>query len=375
MKPRDFINFFKTKSGKLVVFALLFGGGLVLFGVIRDRSRSQDEMDVRVSPSTNHTDNPQVVQTIQRPSEPYRPPPPKPEPPPAPKPATNEPPKVVAPPKPPEPRPVQIEPISLFADATAGVAEPKSLGSIYAPFGRLISCETVITVDSASIQTPIVGLITEDVYHAGKLVIPAGTEVHGTAQTDRHRERIASGTAWTLVWQTGEELRLKAMALDREFSGDQEGWGITDGSAGLRGRLIKSDNLAEVKLFAATFLAGAAGALTEKEQTIFGTVDSRSLNNAPFKGAEKVLSVYAQRIYEAIQRDGFYVRVPSGKQFYLYVLQTVDRDAATLGGSATPFAGADTAKPASEVQAPTFGVSATPPSDPIKSPSNPVFEP
>jgi len=375
MKPRDFINFFKTKSGKLVVFALLLGGGLVLFGVIRDRSRSQDEMDVRVGPSTNHTDNPQVVQTIQRPSEPYRPPPLKPEPPPAPKPATNEPPKVVAPPKPLEPRPVQIEPISLFADATAGVAEPKSLGSIYAPFGRLISCETVITVDSASIQTPIVGLITEDVYHAGKLVIPAGTEVHGTAQTDRHRERIASGTAWTLVWQTGEELRLKAMALDREFSGDQEGWGITDGSAGLRGRLIKSDNLAEVKLFAATFLAGAAGALTEKEQTIFGTVDSRSLNNAPFKGAEKVLSVYAQRIYEAIQRDGFYVRVPSGKQFYLYVLQTVDRDAATLGGSATPFAGADTAKPASEVQAPTFGVSATPPSAPIKSPSNPVFEP
>jgi len=213
------------------------------------------------------------------------------------------------------------------------------------------------------------------VYHAGKLVIPAGTEVHGTAQTDRHRERIASGTAWTLVWQTGEELRLKAMALDREFSGDQEGWGITDGSAGLRGRLIKSDNLAEVKLFAATFLAGAAGALTEKEQTIFGTVDSRSLNNAPFKGAEKVLSVYAQRIYEAIQRDGFYVRVPSGKQFYLYVLQTVDRDAATLGGSATPFAGADTAKPASEVQVPTFGVSATPPSNPIKSPSNSVFEP
>lgn len=374
MKPRDFINFFKTKSGKLVVFALLFGGGLVLFGVIRDRSRSQDEMDVRVSPSTNHTDNPQVVQTIQRPSEPYRPPPLKPEPPPAPKPATNEPPKVAKPPKSPEPRPVQIEPISLFADATAGVAEPKSLGSIYAPFGRLISCETVITVDSASIQTPIVGLITEDVYHAGKLVIPAGTEVHGTVQTDRHRERIASGTAWTLVWQTGEELRLKAMALDREFSGDQEGWGITDGSAGLRGRLIKSDNLAEVKLFAATFLAGAAGALTEKEQTIFGTVDSRSLNNAPFKGAEKVLSVYAQRIYEAIQRDGFYVRVPSGKQFYLYVLQTVDRDAATLGGSATPFAGADTAKPASEV-APTFGVSATPPSNPIKSPSNPVFEP
>jgi hypothetical protein len=375
MKPRAFIDFFKTKSGKLVLFAVVFGGGLVLFGVFRDRSRSPDEMDVRVSPLTNHADGAQVVQTIQRPSEPYRPPPPKPEPPPVPPPATNEPPKFVPPPKPQEPRPVQIEPISLFADATAGVAEPKSLGTIYAPFGRLISCETVITVDSASIQTPIIGLVTEDVYHAGRLVIPAGTEVHGTAGTDRQRERIASGTSWTLVWQTGEELRLKAMALDREFSGDQAGWGITDGSAGLRGRLIKSDNLAEIKLFAATFLAGAANALTEKNQTVFGTVDSRSLNNAPFKGAENVLSVYAQRIYDTVQRDGFYVRVPSGKQFYLYVLQTIDRDAATLGGSATQTADASRAKPAAGLPAPTSSVPVTPPLDLIRSPSNPVFEP
>ena len=78
---------------------------------------------------------------------------------------------------------------------------------------------------------------------------------------------------------------------------------------------------------------GAASALTEKEQTIFGAVDSRSLNNAPFQGAHKVLSVYAQRIYDAIQRDGFYVRVPSGKQFYLYVLTNSDATEATLGAS------------------------------------------
>jgi len=84
------------------------------------------------------------------------------------------------------------------------------------------------------------------------------------AQTDRHRERIASGTSWTFVWQTGEELHLKAIALDREFSGNQEGWGITDGSAGLRGSIIKTDNMAEIKLFAATFLAGAANGVCDR---------------------------------------------------------------------------------------------------------------
>jgi len=265
----------------------------------------------------------------------FRPPTTKTNAPPAPlPPKTNEPPKVVVEKPKPEP-PQQLPTISLFADASVGVPEPKTLGEIYAPFGRLIPCETVLTVDSASIQTPIVGLITENIYHAGKLVIPAGTEVHGTAQTDRHRERIASGGSWTLVWQGGEELRLKAIALDREFSGDQEGWGITDGSAGLRGRIIKSDDMAEIKLFAATFLSGAEDALTEKEQTVFGTLETPSLNNAPFKGAQQVLAAYAQRIYESIQRDGFYVRVPSGKQFYLYVLQTLDAADARVGGGET----------------------------------------
>jgi len=141
-----------------------------------------------------------------------------------------------------------------------------------------------------------------------------------------------------LVWQTGEELSLKGIALDREFDNgtNQTGWGITDGSAGIRGRIIKSDDMAEIKLFAATFLSGAAGALTEKEQTVFGTLDRPSLNNAPFKGAQQVLAAYAQRIYESIQRDGFYVRIPSGKQFYLYVLQTIDRADARVGGGDTP---------------------------------------
>jgi hypothetical protein len=209
------------------------------------------------------------------------------------------------------------------------------LSATFAPFGRLIPCETIITVDSSSIQTPIVGLVTENVYYGGRLIIPAGTEIHGMAQTDRQRERIAGNTSWTFVWQDGQELRLKAIALDREFDDEtnQAGWGITDGSAGLRGEIIKSDNLADIKLFAATFLSGAANALTEKQQTVFGPVNAPSLNNAPFQGAQAVLQTYAQQIYDSIQKDGFYVRVPSGKQFYLYVLQTIDRADATLGGA------------------------------------------
>jgi hypothetical protein len=211
--------------------------------------------------------------------------------------------------------------------------ERKPLSKFYAPYGRLIPCELIVTIDSSSIQTPIIGLITEDIYHDGRLIIPAGTEVHGTAQADRKRERIASNGGWTLVWQTGEELHLDGIALDREKNQDGQGWGITDGSAGLRGQVLKTDNLAELKLFAATFLSGAASALTVNQQTIYGSQLVPTLQNAPLKGAQDVLGTYAQQILDTIQRDGFYVRVTAGKEFYLYVTQTIDKSDAVVGGT------------------------------------------
>ena len=339
MKPRDFLNFFKTKSGKLVTFGALFAGGLIIFGTIRKHHTPAEDAVGVTPPATNSVSGkPQVVQSVLRNMQPFNPPAAKPE---AVSPSstrataapsvfTNAGPLPVTPPRQAE----LLAPIGLFADSSAGVARPKKLSAVYAPFGRLIPCETVITVDSSSMQTPIVGLVTENVYFGGRLIIPAGTEVHGMAQTDRQRERIAGNTSWTLVWQDGEEMQLKAIALDREFdnSTNQSGWGITDGSAGLRGELLKTDNLADIKLFAATFLSGAANALTEKQQTIFGPINSPTLNNAPFQGAQAVLQTYAQQIFDSIQKNGFYVRVPSGTQFYLYVLQTIDRADATFGG-------------------------------------------
>jgi hypothetical protein len=339
MKPRDFLNFLKTKSGKLVVFGALFAGGLTIFSALRQH-HTPSEVAATPLATNSVSDKPEVVQTVVRPMQVFNPPPPKSTPPPAPPPRSTasvstftnsspQPPPVV------QPRQTEsLTPISLFADSAAGMARPKKLSAAYAPFGRLIACETVITVDSSSMQTPIVGLVTENIYYGGRLIIPAGTEVHGMAQTDRQRERIAGNTSWTLVWQDGEEMQLKAVALDREFDNNtnQSGWAITDGSAGLRGEIIKSDNLADIKLFAATFLSGAASALTEKQQTVFGPISSPTLNNAPFQGAQSVLQTYAQQIYDSIQKNGFYVRVPSGKQFYLYVLQTIDRADASFGG-------------------------------------------
>lgn len=266
---------------------------------------------------------PQILQSLVREMVPFRPPQPND------KPGKS---RVTPAPKKAETPAPSLPPISIVAETPSNESKSKELSEDFAPFGRLIPCELIVTVDSSSINTPIIGLITEDVYHHGRLIIPANTEVHGTAQVDRMRERIASDGRWTLVWQTGEELPVTGLALDREEDPDGTGWAITDGSAGLRGRLIKRDELAEVKLFASTIISCAAEALTEKRSSAFGSFALPSLQNAPLQGAQSVLDRYAQQIQQSIERDGFYVRVPAGKQFYLYVTQTLDRAEARVGG-------------------------------------------
>jgi hypothetical protein len=183
--------------------------------------------------------------------------------------------------------------------------------------------------------------VTEDVWHNGELIIPAGTEVHGRASLDRSRERIAVSGKWVLVWRDGSpmngtELVLNGIALDRQRDDVTGEFGLRDGSAGLLGTLLKTDDWAEIKLFAATFLSGMASGLQElqTQQTLvgFSQVPEATGRNAALLGTSDVLNAYARQIQEAIERDGFYVRVPTGKQFYIYVTETIDLAKAARGG-------------------------------------------
>ena len=314
MNPRNAITFLRSPTGILLSFVVLLIFAIVFIKGFYDPNKGKPKTAATLTSAEKTNRTSQVLQTIQREIVPFKPPQ-----------STGMQPQQI--------NDLSFTPISLYTEPAPTEPELKPLSKFYAPYGRLISCELIVTVDSSSIQTPIIALVTDDIYHDGRLIIPAGTEVHGTAQSDRKRERIASNGGWTLVWQTGEELHLDGVALDREKDPNGEGWGITDGSAGLRGQVLKTDNLAEIKLFAATFLSGAASALSQTRQTVVGTELLPSLQNSPLQGAQNVLGTYAQQILDTIQRDGFYVRVPAGKEFYLYVTQTIDKSDAALGGS------------------------------------------
>jgi hypothetical protein len=48
-------------------------------------------------------------------------------------------------------------------------------------------------------------------------------------------------------------------------------------------------------------------------------------------GTQGVLDRYADQILKSIERDGFFVRVPAGKQFYLYCSEAIDLSHAKIG--------------------------------------------
>jgi hypothetical protein len=261
---------------------------------------------------------------------------------------------------PPDPKgaPAEAQPVL----PSAGQEPAPPTWDEFAPFGRLVRCQLVETVDSVTARAePIVAIVTQDLDWNGNVIIPAGTEAYGYAKPDPVLDaagvgRLLDTGEWTLVLPgrrgdgNGRELILKARAVDRRevavsAQGAARSWGIDDGADGLVGYTLSTLDSQEIKLFAAAAVSGVAQGLTavaQRQETAPGlpgilgaTQAAPTVGNAVAgslgAGAADLMNQVAGRIREEISKRGVYVRVPAGKQFYLFVEQTIDPRAAAVG--------------------------------------------
>jgi len=235
--------------------------------------------------------------------------------------------------------PAALTPKLAAPDNTAAAAPA---GDVYAPYGRLITCQLVNTVDTASALTPIIALVLKDLWHDGKLVIPAGAEVHGTAQRAPLRDRVIGGHRWVVVWRTadddnGRELVVSGIALACSKVTDADAWALTDGSVGIPGRVIETADYAVVRKLAADLLAGGAEAATGKTVTLTasgsGTEFADDAKAIVANAVNRAADEYARSIIATVARDGSYVRCAAGTVFYLYVTQTIRKDTALIAAT------------------------------------------
>ena len=263
---------------------------------------------------------------------------------------------------PPDPRAPAAEAAPAEPASRAEKAGPPPLGDEFAPFGRLVKCQLVDTVDSVTARTePIVALVTADLDWNGEVIIPAGSEAFSYARPEPIIDaagvgRLVDSGEWTLVLPggpggaNGRELILRARAVDRrELAVSEKGrvrsWGIDDGADGLVGYTLSTMDNREIKLFAAAAISGMAqgfGAIAERQEPASGlpgvlgaTQPAPTLGNAlagsASAGAVDYMNQLAGRIRDEISKRGVYVRVPAGKEFYLFVEQTIDPRAAAVG--------------------------------------------
>jgi hypothetical protein len=99
----------------------------------------------------------------------------------------------------------------------------------------------VNTVESGTV-TPVVGVVSEDVWLNGNKIIPSHSEIFGFSRPEAFRDRIGCNDQFIIACRNGtklRKLRVHAVVLDRDdANADRCIYGITDGSYGMKGEII-----------------------------------------------------------------------------------------------------------------------------------------
>ena len=234
----------------------------------------------------------------------------------------------------------------LIIDGESAGAQKEFVSERFAPYGRLIACKMVNTVESGDTDTPLIAVVIEDLWWINakgekKLIIPAGTEVYGTVNGAKPmRNRLTTGNNFILVWQAtsnmvGFELQLKGVALEKSTHPENRMLAaITDMSAGIPGQVMSNENLSKFLVYTLAFGQGLAqGYQTNEVYTDSGvtiTTQDGTTKNAIARGAETLAQVMLQDVSQMIAKESYYIRVPSGTEFYIFVQQVINLDDAQI---------------------------------------------
>ncbi len=229
-------------------------------------------------------------------------------------------------------------------NSAAASQEKVFLSERYAPFGRMLDCKLVNTLESNTDGTPLIALVIEDLWWTNangerKLIIPAGTEVHGKMGSCVRNRMMCEGN-FVLIWQitsdqVGMELQLQGRILEKSNQAGNKGMAtITDMAAGIPGRVMKNDSLNEMLQYTMAFAQGLASGFQttttyDNGSTIISESDG-STKNALASGIESLSDVALENITDKISKESYYIRVAAGTEFYLYIEQVTDISKAAI---------------------------------------------
>ena len=118
----------------------------------------------------------------------------------------------------------------------------------FLPTGFTFPVRLENAVYSYNVETPAIAVVERDVVYLRRVVIPAGTRAIGTVAVLKSHDRVLVNFH-TLVFESGDEVKLAGMALS------------LDGSAGLKGKVETHKDAAVANTVLRSFVNGTQSAL------------------------------------------------------------------------------------------------------------------
>jgi hypothetical protein len=239
----------------------------------------------------------------------------------------------------------KFAPLNIYNGSSVGKKELKN----FLPYGTPIPCELISTIQTSGAgRSPVIGIVTENVYNNSDIAIPAGTYVQGHTSGMPLRDHIMTDEGWVLVWKTtdsnnGKELKISAVALENGSHWNGKNWDLLDMSMGIPGYTVDNRNKDDLKNIAVQVvsgvgngLAGAAALATGQIPGASGTSSmigtaTQSIGTSVAQGASNTAQVFAKESLMNLMQSDYYTTAPGGTQFYLYPEQTVDISKAKKG--------------------------------------------
>ncbi|MBV8228291.1 MAG: hypothetical protein JO232_24210 [Verrucomicrobia bacterium] len=225
----------------------------------------------------------------------------------------------------PTPAAAQLLPLAAsYEELPAPTATPEPTPrpiETWLPPAELIPCALVNTIESSHLNTPVLAVVTRNIWQIGHLIIPWGTHVSCFASNTAVRDRIEVAGLWLFTFGDGRQLKVPGIALDRQASPANNQFGIEDGTAGLRGDVIETDQYG--------FLKGLLGVITSAGLTTGTAIATSALQAQHTTGVTAlpditpVFATYLNQMLNGTGGDSRFVRVPSSTEFYLFPTDTI----------------------------------------------------
>jgi len=213
--------------------------------------------------------------------------------------------------------------LSYEPEAARPVPEVRKQPEVELPPGLLLRCRLFNGIESNLPETPLIAHVIYDIRINGKVVVPRGSEIHGTVRADDQRGRVMTGSSWQIVTPSGSVIKATGIGLNRDYDEERDVYGAGDGFAGIRGAEIRQDQQASKRFLAASALSAVGKISQQRNRTIFGDEVVASLGNSALEGGGSVANEYARMKLKELEKKKPFIRVPGGTEFYLYTQRSI----------------------------------------------------